>query len=61
MDQSIGVIAIQSQKGKWGHQSAPQDRQITGMSGLEDGRYLKATGPGVAVFTKVNKRGYDDN
>lgn len=61
IDQGIGVIAIQSKKGKWVRQPSPQDRRITGISGLEDGRYLKATGPGVAVFTKTNKRGYDDN
>lgn len=61
IDQGIGVIAIQSKKGKWVRKPSPQDRRITGISGLEDGRYLKATGPGVAVFTKANKRGYDDN
>lgn len=61
IDQGIGVIAIQSKKGKWVRKPSSQDRRITGMSGLEDGRYLKATGPGVAVFTKTNKRGYDDN
>ncbi|KAI9130456.1 PhoX family phosphatase [Acaryochloris sp. CCMEE 5410] len=61
IDQGIGVIAVQAQKGKWVRQPSAQDRRISGISGLEDGRYLKATGPGVAVFTKSNKRGYDDN
>ncbi len=61
IDQGIGVITIQFQKGKWVRKPSPQDRRITGISGLEDGRHLKATGPGTAVFTKSNKLGYEDN
>lgn len=61
IDQGMGVIAIQSRNGRWVRVPSPQDRRITGISGLEDGRYLQATGPGVAVFTKAKKLGYEDN
>ena len=60
IDQGIGILAIQSQNKSWVRSLSPQDRRITGISGLEDGRYLQATGPGVAVFTKSPKMGYDD-
>jgi len=61
IDQGIGVIAIQPHNRRWARTPSPQDRRITGISGLEDGHYLQATGPGVAVFTKSNKLGYEDN
>lgn len=60
IDQGIGVLAIRSQNKSWVRSPSAQDRRITGISGLEDGRYLQATGPGVAVFTKSPKMGYDD-
>ncbi|WP_293349551.1 MULTISPECIES: alkaline phosphatase PhoX [unclassified Microcoleus] len=56
----IGVISIKiNDNGKWVRTPSPADRRITGISGLEDGRYLKATGPAVAVFNKKGK-GYSD-
>jgi secreted PhoX family phosphatase len=60
IDQGIGVISIQTRNQRWVRSNAVQDRRITGISGLEDGRYLQATGPGVAVFTKPQKLGYED-
>lgn len=61
IDQGIGVISIRrNPQGKWERTFSSSDRRITGISGLEDGRYLKATGPAVAVFKKLNKKGYDD-
>lgn len=61
IDQGIGVISIQPRNGGWVRSPSAQDRRITGISGLLDGRYLQATGPGVAVFTKSQKQGYEDN
>ncbi|WP_013320385.1 PhoX family protein [Gloeothece verrucosa] len=61
IDLGIGVISIRrNSNGQWERTYAKTDRRITGISGLKDGRYLKATGPAVAVFTKTNKQGYDD-
>ncbi|MEL7512717.1 MAG: alkaline phosphatase PhoX [Cyanobacteria bacterium J06554_3] len=37
------------------------DRRVSGVSGLEDGKYLKTTGPATAVFTKPRMKGYTDN
>jgi uncharacterized protein len=60
IDLGIGVISIfRNEDGKWVRTNSPADRRITGISGLEDGRYLKATGPAVAVFNKKGK-GYID-
>lgn len=63
IDQGIGVIYIRrDSQGKWERVPKKEtDRRITGISGLEDGRYLKATGPGVAIFSKKNKKGYEDD
>jgi uncharacterized protein len=56
----MGVISIKiNDDGKWVRTHSPADRRITGIAGLEDGRYLKATGPAVAVFNKKGK-GYSD-
>lgn len=61
IDQGIGIISIRrNADGKWERTFSKSDRRITGISGLEDGRYLKATGPAVAIFNKPNKKGYDD-
>lgn len=61
IDVGIGVMALQrTPEGRWVRTAAASDRRITGISGLTDGHYLKATGPAVAVFTKANKQGYDD-
>jgi secreted PhoX family phosphatase len=62
IDQGIGVISIRRQAdGRWQRTYSAADRRITGISGLDDGRYLKTTGPAIAVFRKTNKRGYEDN
>lgn len=61
IDQGIGVIGVRRQAdGRWVRTFSENDRRITGISGLEDKQYLKATGPAVAVFTKATKLGYDD-
>jgi uncharacterized protein len=60
IDVGIGIISIiHNEDGKWVRTNSPNDRRITGISGLEDGRYLKSTGPAVAVFNKKGK-GYVD-
>lgn len=60
IDLGIGVISIRrNPDGKWVRTNSKADRRITGISGLEDGRYLKTTGPAVAIFRKKGK-GYDD-
>lgn len=62
IDLGMGVISLRrDREGKWVRTNSKMDRRITGISGLEDGRYLKATGPSVAVFKKNNKLGYEDN
>ena len=61
IDQGIGVISIRrNPDGKWERTFSSADRRLSGISGLEDGRYLQATGPAVAVFNKPDKQGYDD-
>ncbi len=62
IDQGIGVISLsRDDQGLWSRTNSKADRRITGISGLTDGHYLQATGPGVAVFGKDNKQGYEDN
>lgn len=61
LDQGLGVISIErSATGKWQRTNSQADRRISGISGLEDGRYLQATGPAVAVFRKRQGQGYID-
>ncbi len=61
IDQGMGVISIRrTADGRWERTFSESDRRITGISGLEDGRYLKATGPSVAIFEKSDRQGYDD-
>jgi secreted PhoX family phosphatase len=61
IDQGIGVISLaKSAQGQWQRTYSEADRRITGISGLEDGRYLKATGPGIKIFEKEKKLGYED-
>jgi uncharacterized protein len=61
LDQGIGVISLQQKEdNKWERTNSQADRRITGISGLEDGRYLKATGPAVVVFRKNQGQGYID-
>ena len=61
IDQGLGVISIRREaSGQWVRAPQATDRRISGVSGLEDGNYLKATGPGVAVFAKTAVQGYSD-
>jgi hypothetical protein len=61
IDVGLSVISIRREaSGKWVRTNSKADRRITGISGLEDGRYLKATGPAVALFRKTNVKGYTD-
>ncbi len=61
LDQGLGVISIRkTADGKWERTNSKADRRISGISGLSDGRYLKATGPATAVFRKQQGLGYID-
>jgi len=61
IDLGIGVISVRrNPDGKWVRTNSEADRRITGISGLEDGRYLKSTGPAVAIFRKEKGLGYTD-
>lgn len=61
IDIGLSVISItRDPSGKWVRTNSQADRRITGISGLEDGRYLKATGPAVALFSKTQVKGYND-
>jgi secreted PhoX family phosphatase len=61
IDLGIGVISIRkAANGDWERTNSNADRRITGISGLKDGRYLKATGPAAAVFRKTSGIGYVD-
>ncbi|MEQ9551490.1 MAG: DUF839 domain-containing protein [Coleofasciculus sp. G3-WIS-01] len=61
IDQGLGVISIRrTADGTWMRTNSDADRRITGISGLEDDRYLNATGPAVAVFRKTQGQGYSD-
>jgi secreted PhoX family phosphatase len=62
IDLGIGVISIRrNADGKWERTNSQADRRVTGISGLEDGRYLKTTGPAVAIFQKKQGLGYTDS
>ncbi|MEM9908579.1 MAG: alkaline phosphatase PhoX, partial [Cyanobacteria bacterium P01_D01_bin.44] len=61
LDQGIGVISIKREPdGRWVRTNSASDRRITGMSGLEDDRYLQVTGPATAIFNKQSGQGYLD-
>ena len=61
IDQGIGIVSIRrNADGRWERTYSAQDRRITGISGWEDGRYLKVTGPAAAVFRKSQGLGYID-
>ncbi|GAB4203055.1 MAG: PhoX family protein [Coleofasciculaceae cyanobacterium] len=61
IDLGLSIISIRrNADGKWVRTHSQADRRITGLSGLEDGRYLKATGPAVAIFRKQQVQGYTD-
>ncbi len=61
LDQGMGVIAIKREAdGQWVRSPSENDRRISGISGLEDGNYIKSSGPGTAVFEKADVIGYTD-
>ncbi|MGK7945526.1 MAG: PhoX family phosphatase [Microcystaceae cyanobacterium] len=61
IDQGLGIMSVRRKSnGQWERTNSSVDRRITGISGLNDGRYLKATGPATVVFEKSDKMGYDD-
>jgi uncharacterized protein len=61
IDQGLGVIGVRrNANGRWERTNSPADRRVTGISGLEDGRYLKCTGPAKDVFLKKSGKGYID-
>ncbi|HBE16571.1 MAG TPA: phosphatase [Cyanobacteria bacterium UBA11149] len=61
IDLGLGAISIRKDiEGKWTRTNSPADRRITGISGLEDKRYLKVTGPAESVFRKQKGKGYID-
>ncbi|MER3434382.1 MAG: phosphatase [Leptolyngbya sp. ERB_1_1] len=61
IDQGMGVISIRKNAaGRWERTLSTVDRRITGISGLEDGRYLNCTGAAKAVFQKKSGKGYID-
>lgn len=61
IDQGFGVISLKmGTDGKWMRTNSRNDRRTTGITGLEDGRYLKATGPAVSIFRKTSGKGYLD-
>ncbi|NJM98770.1 MAG: DUF839 domain-containing protein, partial [Phormidesmis sp. RL_2_1] len=54
IDLGIGVISVKrNPDGKWERTYSQADRRITGISGLEDGRYLKSTGPAVDISARL--------
>ncbi|ELR97147.1 PhoX family phosphatase [Gloeocapsa sp. PCC 73106] len=62
IDQGIGIMSLKrNPDGTWERTNLKSDRRITGISGLEDGRYVKSTGPATIVFNKSDKLGYEDN
>lgn len=61
VDQGLGVISVRREAdGKWVRTAGSSDRRISGIAGLEDGRYLKSTGPATAIFNKTEVKGYTD-
>ena len=63
IDQGLGVISVKrNAEGKWERTYSNRDRRVTGISGLDNPRQtLKSTGAAIAVFTKSNKLGYEDD
>lgn len=61
IDVGLSVISIRRDaNGEWVRTNSNADRRITGISGLEDGNYLKVTGPAASVFRKTSGNGYID-
>jgi uncharacterized protein len=60
-DQGLGVLSVRkTAAGQWERTFSKADRRISGISGLEDKRYLACTGPAKAVFRKAKGQGYTD-
>lgn len=60
-EQGMSVISVRKKAdGSWERTYSSADRRISGISGLEDGKYLKATGPATAIFKKTSGQGYLD-
>lgn len=60
-DAGLSVISIRKQAdGSWERTYSNADRRISGISGLEDGKYLKATGPATVILRKTSGQGYFD-
>lgn len=60
-DQGMGVISVKRDtNGQWVREPKATDRRISGVSGLEDGRYLKSTGAATIIFNKTTVKGYTD-
>ncbi|MGA0197515.1 MAG: PhoX family protein [Prochlorotrichaceae cyanobacterium] len=61
LDQGLGVISVRREAdGRWIRTFSEADRRISGISGLENDRYLGCTGPAAAIFRKTDRLGYDD-
>lgn len=61
VDQGLGIISVRREAdGRWIRVEGERDRRISGIAGLEDGRYLSATGPATTVFNKIEVKGYTD-
>ncbi|MEM9947661.1 MAG: alkaline phosphatase PhoX, partial [Cyanobacteria bacterium P01_D01_bin.36] len=61
IDQGLGVISVRREaNGQWVRAPKETDRRISGIAGLEDGNYIKSTGPATSVFVKENVQGYSD-
>jgi len=63
IDQGIGVISVKrNPQGIWTRTFSKADRRITGISGIDNPQqFLRSTGAAVAIFTKPNKLGHEDN
>ncbi len=60
-DQGLGIISVRKNpQGAWERTYSKADRRITGISGLEDGQYLRTSGPAQAVFRRLKGKGYND-
>jgi uncharacterized protein len=61
IDQGIGVISLRkTAQGQWERTYSPADRRVTGVSGLQNQRYLACTGPAKQIFLKTTGQGYID-
>ena len=61
-DQGLGMISVKrNANGQWERTYSPTlDRRVSGIAGLEDGKYLNCTGPARSVFRKTKGQGYLD-